>query len=84
MAQQDEVTRRENEMLQRQEQAEDVRRSHSEALQQECREALYEGAMGGQTWDKAHGVIGRSRKVWEAEYEMKFFVCGSVQSPWIA
>lgn len=68
----DEVTRRENEMLQRQEQAEDVRRSHSEALQQECREALYEGRLAGQKAEACEEALAAKTKSVAAEVQRHF------------
>lgn len=63
----DEVTRRENE-------AEDARRSHSEALQQECREALQEGRLAGQKAEACEEALAEKSKSVAAEVQRHFSV----------
>lgn len=61
----DEVTRRENE-------AEDARRSHSEALQQECREALQEGRLARQKAEACEEALAEKSKSVAAEVQRHF------------
>lgn len=61
----DEVTRREHE-------AEDTRRSHFEALQQECREALQEGRLAGKKAEACEEELAEKTKSVAAEVKRHF------------